>query len=72
MSELYILIWSAIGGSITTMAIIAITQLYWQQSIKQYDISDSLLEQHIAIKELEDDVITLRMQVIALQAHINE
>lgn len=72
MSELNLLLWSGWCGVLGSLAVLAITQIYWKLTIKQYTTSSSLLEQHIAIKELQDDVVTLRLQVIALQAHINE
>lgn len=72
MIEIHVLILSMISGGLSAVIIMAITKFYWTKTIKKYTTAGSLLEQHIAINEIEDDIVTLRLQVIALQAYMNQ
>lgn len=72
MNELHVLMLSIIGGSVSAAVIMSVTKFYWTKTIKKYKTAGSLLEQHIAINEIQDDIVTIRLQVIALQAYMNQ
>lgn len=72
MNEINCLLIGAIGGFISALGALSLTQWYWKRAIRRMAEDKHYALASITVQRMTDDIATLRMQVVTLQTIVGD